>query len=295
MATAFSHVPAAPDHLTDLMRDGFCVVRRALSPASIAALGDDLDPIFEETPRSQGPFYGAATRRFGGLLTRTHQAAALVQHRDILEIVGHMLNPWCDHFSLNLTQAIEILPGGAEQVPHRDQDMWPASRLIDPSLGVEFLVNVMWPLTPFTAQNGATRIWAGSHRRQDEQLIDPAEARPIKMTPGDALIFLGSTLHAGGANRTTLPRKGMIVSYSLGWLKPYELQWLVYPPDKARTFPPELAELVGYRIHRPNLGNVEGQCPSALLSGTPPAGAIDQLGIEQEEIIASYLRQRDGG
>lgn len=73
------------------------------------------------------------------------------------------------------------------------------------------------------------------------------------------------------------------------------MQWLVYPPEKARTFPPELAELVGYRIHRPNLGNVEGQCPSALLSGTPPAGAIDQLGVEQEEIIASYLRQRDGG
>lgn len=294
MATAPNLSVAGTDTASDLRRDGFVVLSRALPVSHIEALAKDLDPIFETTPRSQGPFYGPATRRFGALLTRTEHAAALVQHAAVLEIVGRMLDPWCDHVALNLTQAIEILPGGAEQVPHRDQDMWPVSRLIDPSLGVELLVNVMWPLTPFTRENGATRLWPGSQRRQTEQLIDSAEAIPIVMRPGDALIFLGSTLHAGGANRTALARRGIIVSYSLGWLKPYELQWLVYPPEVARTFSPELADLVGYRIHRPNLGNIEGQCPSALLRGPPPAGAIDRLGVAQEEIIATYLRQRDG-
>ncbi len=56
------------------------------------------------------------------------------------------------------------------------------------------------------------------------------------MEPGAALLFLGSTLHAGGPNRTSLPRRGIIISYCLGWLKPYELPWLAYPPDVARNF-----------------------------------------------------------
>src|SRR3546814_6535467 len=62
-----------------------------------------------------------------------------------------------------------------------------------------------------------------------------------------------------------LVRRGLVVGYSLGWLKPYENQWLAYPPAVARHFSSELAALVGYRQHRPNLGNYEGRCPSVLL------------------------------
>src|SRR3546814_19319567 len=71
----------------------------------------------------------------------------------------------------------------------------------------------------------------------------------------------------------------MIVSYCLGWRKPYENQWLAYPPPVARRFEPELAALVGYRQHRPNLGNYEGRCPSNLHDDKRrgPLGALDAL------------------
>ena len=147
----------------------------------------------------------------------------------------------------------------------------------------------MWPFTPYSAENGATVIWPGSHRRQDEIVLDESEAIAIEMAPGSALLFLGSTLHAGGANRTCAPRRGMLVSYSLGWLKPYELPWLAYPPEIASAMPRKLTELAGYRAHRPNLGTYEGRCPSLLLSGErPDLGAIDALLPEQEELIALY-------
>jgi ectoine hydroxylase-related dioxygenase (phytanoyl-CoA dioxygenase family) len=99
------------------------------------------------------------------------------------------------------------------------------------------------------------------------------------MDAGDVLLFLGSTLHGGGANCSAAPRTGMVVSYCLGWLKPYENQWLVYPPDVARGFSPELARLVGYQQHRPNLGNYEGRCPSVLLTGEVDdfLGAVEEL------------------
>lgn len=272
-----------------LLEQGYCIIPAALPHGAAEELATDLESDFEQAGASSGPFYGNDTKRFGSLLRRAPSAQFFVRHDLILAIVQRILGPWCDHFALNLTQAIELTPGSLEQVPHRDQDMWPCSRLVDPALGVEFLINVMWPFTPYTSDNGATRIWPGSHRRQDELLLDPADAIVAEMEPGSALLFLGSTLHAGGANRTALPRRGMIVSYALGWLKPYELQWLAYPPEVARSFEPELADLVGYRIHRPNLGNFEGRCPSMLLrEPDAPGGAVDALGSEQHRLIENW-------
>lgn len=275
---------AEPDIAKDLREKGFCVVRGAIQKPQVEALALDLDPVFDETALSVGAFYGSSTKRFHGLLKRSPHMAAFVLQPQVLAAAQTILRDHCDTIQLNLTQAIEILPGGDAQPPHRDQDMWPVR-----SAGVEYLINVMWPFTPYRRENGATLLWPGSHKRQDEILIDPSEAMSIEMDPGDALIFLGSTLHAGGANRTSVARRGMIVSYSLGWLKPYELPWLAYPPTIARDFAAELAALAGYQAHRPNLGTFEGRCPSVLLQDeTPALGAVDALRPEQEELIALY-------
>src|SRR3546814_17327134 len=88
-----------------------------------------------------------------------------------------------------------------------------------------------------------------------------------------------------------LVRRGLVVGYSLGWLKPYENQWLAYPPAVARHFSSELAALVGYRQHRPNLGNYEGRCPSVLLGDDvdDAIGAIDALRPDQEAMISAFV------
>ena len=116
------------------------------------------------------------------------------------------------------------------------------------------------------------------------------------MRPGSALVFLGSTLHGAGGNIGSDIRRGMIVSYCLGWLKPYENQWLAYPPDVARHFDPELAGLVGYRQHRPNLGNFEGQCPSILLGDHVPEriGAVDALRPDQQQLVEAHVAGQRG-
>ena len=282
-----SQNPAAQAWVEQLMQQGYCIIRRHVPVALVEATAEDLAPSFAVTPHSVGPFYGSTTRRFHSLLRRSSHMAAFVTDPVILEIVRTILGPYCDHVQLNLTQAIEIEPGGEEQPPHRDQDMWPLH-----SPGAEYLINVMWPFTPYNGNNGGTLIWPGSHQRQDQIVLPPDEAIAVTLEPGDVLLFLGSTLHAGGANRTLSARRGMIISYSLGWLKPYELPWLAYPPEIARTFSEDLAALAGYRAHRPNLGTYEGRCPSFLLSADdhPVLGAIDMLRPEQEDLIDAYRR-----
>jgi hypothetical protein len=277
----------APHWTARLAADGYCIIPDALDRDMIDALSADLGPHFAAQPFSVGAFYGERTKRFGALLRRSPHADALVRHPLILDIVDAVLGPWCDRIALNLTQGIEIHPGAPAQFPHRDEDMWGG-----PKGETEYLVNVMWPLSPFTADNGATALWPASHRHREAPLW--ADATPAEMAPGSALLFLGSTVHGGGANITDRPRCGIIVSYCLGWLKPFENQWLVYPPEIARTFDPELAALVGYVQHRPNLGNVEGQCPSRLLhdGSTEPAPATDALRSDQDAMLAAWTAER---
>lgn len=269
-----------------LVRHGYCVIERALDPAILAAIGAGLAPRFTATPMCHGDFYGPRTKRFGALLARSPLVAGLVMHERILAIAEQSLLPWCERIALNLTQAIEIHPGALPQLPHRDQDMWAG-----PKGGLEYLVNVMWPLDPFTRENGGTRLWPGSHLDPDIHAYPEADAIVPRLMPGDALLFLGSTLHGGGGNISAAPRRGIVVSYCLGWLKPFELQWLVYPPAIARHFSPDLAALVGYAQHRPNLGNVEGQCPSILLGDDVPdhLPAVDALRPDQVEAAAAFV------
>ena len=279
-------MPLLEDHATELNEPGYCIIRGALPPATIAALDQDLAEDFARTPFCEGAFYGTTTKRFGRLLIRSQHAAALVRHAAILATVETLLSRWCDRIQLNVAQAIAVHPGAPAQMPHRDQDMWRA-----PAGEAEYLVNVIWPLTRFTAANGATMVWPDSHGAN--ALVPEPSTAPVaaEMAPGDALLFLGSTLHGAGANRTEEVRRGIVVGYSLGWLKPYENQWLAYPPEVARGFPPDLAALVGYRQHRPNLGNYEGQCPSVLLGERVdrPLAAIDALRPDQAAVVDAYL------
>lgn len=270
-------------------RDGFCVIPGALSSDTIEALDADLELAFEKSPMGDGDFYGYRTKRFGSLLRRSPVAQQLVLQPLILSLARHILGPACDRIQLNVAQAIAIHPGEIEQFPHCDHDMWPGAKGEH-----EYLLNVIWPLTEFTGQNGATRVYPGTHKRQ---ISDPSElGEPViaACNPGDAICFLGSTVHGAGPNSTTDIRRAVVVGYSLGWLKPYENLWLAYPPHIAKSFSRELAELAGYSQHRPNLGNFEGQCPSILLDDCPPEypQATDALRPDQCEAVREFARSK---
>lgn len=273
-----------------LLEEGWCVIPSLICADIIAALDSDLADDFRETPFCNGDFYGARTKRFGRLLARSPLARKIVQHPLVLGIAERVLGPWCDTIQLNLTQALALYPGAPPQVPHRDQDMWGGQ------LGeTEYLINVMWPFTRYTRDNGATIVWPKSHGSRALDPEPPTGEFAVELEPGSALVFLGSTLHGAGGNSSEHVRRGAIVSYCLGWLKPYENQWLAYPPELARHFGPELAALVGYRQHRPNLGNYEGQCPSILLQKDVPErlAATDALRPDQSELVAEFLRNQD--
>jgi hypothetical protein len=112
----------------------------------------------------------------------------------------------------------------------------------------------MWPLGAFTRENGATEIVPFSHRWERSRRPASAEGVPALASPGSVIPRLGSTLHGGGANRTKSERRGLVFSYSLAWLAQAEKLLLSTPPNVARLLPERAQRLVGYQVHRPNLG-----------------------------------------
>lgn len=292
---AGARVVSAPRHAESLRRleqHGYCIIEGLIPASRLAALDVDLAPAFDAAPMGHGDFYGYRTKRFGSLLRRSPWAGELALQPLVLSLAQEILGKACDRIQLNVAQAIAIHPGEIEQFPHCDHDMWAGAKGAH-----EYLLNVIWPLTEFTALNGATRIYPGTHQAPVEDLAQLGEPIVAACRPGDAICFLGSTVHGAGPNQTDDIRRAVVIGYSLGWLKPYENNWLAYPPDVAKTFPRELAELAGYVQHRPNLGNYEGQCPSILLRDDPPAfpQATDALRPDQTAAVREFAEARRGG
>jgi ectoine hydroxylase-related dioxygenase (phytanoyl-CoA dioxygenase family) len=268
--------------LDQLRATGYAIVDRLVPEQTIEQINLELRPWLETTTHCEGDFYGWHTTRVNSVLFKAPSSHALVLHPRILALMDDVLGPHCDWYQLNLSQAIRLHSGERQQIPHRDDEMWPCAKGRS-----EYMVNVMWALSDFTATNGATMLWPRSQHGVMTREADASHAVAAQMPRGSALIYLGSVTHCGGSNSSLAPRDGLVFSYCLGWLKPYENPFLAYPPVIAKKFPKSIRDLLGYRIHRPNLGHYEGQDPAmALETDSRTLPMVDALPPE----IATQLR-----
>src|ERR1022692_3829701 len=83
------------------------------------------------------------------------------------------------------------------------------------------------------------------------------------MKRGSVLVCLGSVQHGGGANRTDRYRAQLLAGLAPtgGTAIPYGSR------EITRTLPERLQLLLGYLVHEPNLGSLEGHDPIGLLTG----------------------------
>ena len=117
------------------------------------------------------------------------------------------------------------------------------------------------------------RIVPGSHLWDLGRAPTPHEVVAAEMQAGSVLLWLGGTLHAAGANVTKDEwRRGVFVSYSLGWLRTEEHFAMELTPDAASRLPERVRELVGFEMHGdlgfygPDLHGVTAQAGKSSLS-----------------------------
>ena len=256
--------------LQALDRHGFVVIENAVPAADCDQLVAEMRPYIDATPHGLHGLGG--TRRVGALVARSPASHGFVAHPAILRLAQSVLGeqrlsgdavrigtrtgkgekgfryPW----QLHLTQIIDVGPGGGtDAMPHnlkmhRANGMWLHNF---EQAGLDPQMEVMWALSPFTKENGATHIVLGSHRDQPRGGPNAHQEPTIQaeMEQGSVLIWTGWSVHGAGTNTSSARRVGMNINYALAFLAQEENQLLACPPHLARELPEPLQRLIGYR------------------------------------------------
>jgi len=257
---------------------GFVIFERVLPPAKVAAIRAALAPHLGRDLKGRNDFEGLNTNRVYALLAKSPVFAELVIHPLVLAFVEAELGPSC---LLSAFLAISLHPGETVQPWHTDDGgaRLPRPR---PALGV----STFWAIDDTTETNGSTEVIPGSHlwderriegaatpadfnaRSALDQDHDPgrrADAVKLAMPSGSLAIAKGTLWHRGGSNRSDSPRLIITPQYCAGWVRQLENMCLAVPPAIAENLPERAQELIGYSIHPPFMGYVDGVHPKRLL------------------------------
>ena len=246
---------------------GYCIVEGVLSPDEVAATRAELKRILAEVPTGRNDFEGYRTQRIYALFAKTRAFDGPALHPLLLGVLDRILGS----YQFSAPVGIQIGPGEKAQVLHHDDSIYPL-----PRPHPEVVVNSMWAFDDFTEANGATRFVPGSHRWTDQRPDEGTPTVVAEMPAGSVAFYNGSVWHGGGANRTDRPRLGVILEYVAGWLRPQENHLLAVPREVAVTLPERLQELLGYNVHPPFIGYVDGRHPRRALGGS--VGAAQPAG-----------------
>jgi hypothetical protein len=264
------------DIVRAMERDGACIIRDVLSPEQLQALRAEVLPLIDQTPDGLDDWSGRKTRRTGGLVSRSAAVREIAMNPLTLGAANATLRPFCSKIQLNITQLITILPGQTAQPLHRDRFVWGGDDGggVIPE-GIEPQCNGIWAVSDFTEENGATHIVPGSHKWSFKRQARRDESVQAVMKAGSVLLYNGTVIHSGGENRGTTPRVALNVTYTLGWLRQEENQYLSCPPEIAKNFDQDLTDLLGYSFGNYSLGFYTDTTKTAEFSDiVPPECAL---------------------
>jgi ectoine hydroxylase-related dioxygenase (phytanoyl-CoA dioxygenase family) len=242
--------------LADVEKAGYVVIERLIPQDKIDEIRTDILPRFTYTS-GRNTFEGFATQRLYSLFEKTMVCNDLVDHPRILALLDRVLEP---NYLLSAVQAINILPQEAAQPLHHDDAFYPVKRPRAP-LGAA----TIFAIDDFTVDNGATVVLPGSHTWDERRPTDADERRTLVMPAGSVVFFLGTLWHSGGANRTNRSRLALTVQYCAPWCRPQENFSLAISRERVKQCSPHVQRMLGYSIHQPFMGYVDGMHPLRLL------------------------------
>ncbi len=195
-----------------------------LAASEIEALRTGLQPYLDLSVQGRNNFEGERTQRVYSLVGRGAVFERTAEHPAVLEFVDALLQPG---YLLTASQAICIQPGETPRPLHYDDAFYTLPR---PRPAVS--VSTIWALDDFTAARGGTEVIGGSHAWDDKEVAKttmadsdgPNEAlavqpTPVEMRAGSLILFAGTLLHRGGANRSSDPRRAFSHQYCEPWAR----------------------------------------------------------------------------
>lgn len=260
-------------------KEGYLVFENVLDEDKIADIRTALAPYLDSPLKGRNDFEGTKTNRVYAMLAKDPIFAELAIHPLALTFAEADLGPT---MRLSACLAIQLHREETVQPWHYDD-----AHMLAPRPRDAWGLSAFWAIDETTIENGATQFLRGSHLWSDEQSPLKLDSSPIfekhgkdysekdsefdiitPELPAGSLMIAKSTLwHRGGANKTDKPRTIITPQYCVGWARQLENMVLAVPPEKAAKLPKRAQELLGYSIHDPFMGYVDGMHPSRTLAG----------------------------
>lgn len=262
---------ASARHLAELEAQGYTVIPDFLDAQGLARVRAGLAPHLQ-SHAGRNHFEGFKTERVYTLVGRGKIFEDIAEDARVMALLDAHLQPG---YLLTASQAICIYPGEVAQPVHYDDSFYPVPRP-RPSISFSTIVAV----DAFTAENGGTEIIAGSHRWTDAEVAGSYNSRdagaplradlarqlvPLEMPAGACVLFHGTLMHRGGANRSHAPRLAFSNQYCEPWARTQENFYLGVPPALVRQMSPGVQTLLGYEIMPPFMGHVTASHPTKVL------------------------------
>ena len=261
----------ADAHAAEIRQQGFTVIEDFMDAAAIDTFRAALAP-FLGSHRGRNDFEGFETERVYTLVARGKVFEDLAVEPRLMALLSRFLE---GAFLLSATHAITMRPGETAQSIHFDDSFYRVPR---PRAAIGY--SVIGAIDAFTRANGATEVIPGSHLWSDEEIgrrrADPGALEamlvPMEIPAGACLVFPGTLLHRGGANRTDKPRLAFTNQYCEGWARAQENFFLSVPKELVRRMSPRAQALLGYELWPSFMGMVSGSHPRKALDPTfvPP-------------------------
>ena len=263
--------------------EGVVVITNVLSPEKVQEMKSVVYDIFEKQQHGRNTFEGLKTKRLYAMFNKSRVFDEASINPTVLKAIEHCFGATQqkEPFLLSAPTGIAIGPGEKAQEIHVDEGKYPLY-----GLKQELVMQVMWAMDDFTAENGATVMYPKSHswpkevkilgdhkppysnvfHKEQNPWIQEHNCTQATMPAGSVLIFRGSLAHGGGANRSEKYRLGVAMEYVRGFLRPQENQCLAVPPEIVATLDPKQQSLLGYNIYPPFMGYVDGRNPRKYLT-----------------------------
>ena len=258
--------------------EGYIVFQNVLNKSEIEAYFRALDPYLTKDVKGRNNFEGLKTNRIYALLNKSEIFGEMATHPLVMQFVRDELG---ESALLSAMLAINLLPGESVQPWHTD-DGYVHVDMPHPSFGI----SAFWALSDTNEQNGATEVLIGSHKWEKQKLAKyiklndhsaegilgnnlreatKEEKKVVELKAGSLMLAKGTLIHRGGANNSSKPRLIVTPQYCFGWVRQIENMIASVSKENAIKLDEEVRRLMGYSIHPPFIGYVDGVHPKKLL------------------------------
>jgi ectoine hydroxylase-related dioxygenase (phytanoyl-CoA dioxygenase family) len=260
--------------VADLERWGYCVIERALEGRTLETVQQRLFAQAAAERQRHNMKNPANTdpvnQWIGMLLNKGDIFFELVRHPLAMSLIEHLIGP---DYVVSCVDAQVQHPGAGTMPLHTDQWWMPVPEQpgtrperpsakrrgqngsLDPSpartpIAPIACANVMWMVTDFTEEMGATRLVPASHLsgRQPDPAV-PHKVPTVAATgpAGTAFAFDARLWHGAGANRSTRSRFGITTVGNGPQFRQLENYTRGLRPEVMARTPPEMLQRLGFR------------------------------------------------